>query len=717
MILDCRGYPTLQVDVSCGDVMGRADVPAGRSTGSNEAVELQGRRRRLARLRRAGGHPVGQRRDRRRAGRPRRRRPARPGRLPPRARRHARQEPAGRQRHRRGVAGGGPRSRCRRLSAPASLPERRLVRAARAARQPHQRRPPHAATTWPSRSSSSCPSAPAPSARRCGSSASATWPSGEIVIGRYGKLSGNTGDEGGYATPIVDVREALARAARGRRGGRLPGRDGLRSGLRRHPSLGRRAALLLVSPGATYTTEQLIDLYRELVRDFGIVSIEDPLREDDWEGFAEVTRALEGVQIIGDDLFVTNAAARAPRRRSWAPANALLWKVNQIGTLSEAVDAAEAAMGAGYGVCVSERSGETEDPIIADLDGGAQLRTDQDRLAGARRAHGQVQPPAADRGVARELGRLRRPRLPTAGRRPPGGRRGRLRRGAGGTLVGLTRHRRTIASTEPSRSSPATAAVSCAPTRWRSRRRDCGPPTPPPRSNVRCGWTAIGWSSPGSRSPASTDAQAAGETVIELAGRRLFLVGAGKATIGMAAVPRPAAGAALHRRRRRREARPGHGARSAAAPRRGARGARIRCPTSRAWQAGCACSPSPRQAQPGDLLIGLVTGGSSALAVAPGRRHRRWPTRSRPTGCCSPAAQTSSPSTTSASTSRRSRAACSRGPSSRRAAGLAAERPATRGRALPKQERLRVQTAPRAPRSSTSRSATWSATRSTTSPT
>jgi enolase len=118
--------------------------------------------------------------------------------------------------------------------------------------------------------------------------------------------------------------------------------------------------------GRDHTTEQMTELYRELVRDFGVVSIEDPLREDDWEGFAALTRELAGVQIVGDDLFVTDPE-RVRKGVAMGAANALLWKVNQIGTLSQAFEAADVALHAGYGVCVSERSGETEDPMIADL--------------------------------------------------------------------------------------------------------------------------------------------------------------------------------------------------------------------------------------------------------------------------------------------------------------------------------------------------------------
>jgi enolase len=111
--------------------------------------------------------------------------------------------------------------------------------------------------------------------------------------------------------------------------------------------------------------DDLLALYLELVRDLGVVTIEDPFAEDDFDGFARLT-AQAGIQIVGDDLFVTSTA-RLRHGIEQGAANALLWKVNQIGTLSEALDAAALATRHGYGVCVSERSGETEDPVIADL--------------------------------------------------------------------------------------------------------------------------------------------------------------------------------------------------------------------------------------------------------------------------------------------------------------------------------------------------------------
>ena len=162
----------------------------------------------------------------------------------------------------------------------------------------------------------------------------------------------------------------------------------------------------------------MIDLYLELIRDFDVITIEDPLDEEDFAGFARLT-AESQIQIVGDDLFVTNPE-RLRRGIAEEAANALLWKVNQIGTLSEAIDAADLAHRNAYRVVVSERSGETEDPIIADLAVALGRRADQDRRPGPRRADRQVQPPAPDlRGARRDRGLPRR-----RARRAGGGRRG-----------------------------------------------------------------------------------------------------------------------------------------------------------------------------------------------------------------------------------------------------------------------------------------------------
>ena len=119
--------------------------------------------------------------------------------------------------------------------------------------------------------------------------------------------------------------------------------------------------------GKSLSAQEMITYYRGLVDAYPLVSIEDPLSEDDWEGWASITRELgERVQLVGDDLFVTNPT-RLARGIEAKTANALLVKVNQIGTLTETLDAVSMAHKAGYKSMMSHRSGETEDTTIADL--------------------------------------------------------------------------------------------------------------------------------------------------------------------------------------------------------------------------------------------------------------------------------------------------------------------------------------------------------------
>ena len=197
-----------------------------------------------------------------------------------------------------------------------------------------------------------------------------------MTAARYGKLAVNVGDEGGVVPPIVDVREALNLL-----------RDAVRqSGYESKivyafdcaaTHLYDRRSETYQFEGKQLSRDGVIQFFKDLVSEYPIVSIEDPLQEDDYEGFAEITRALPGVQIVGDDLFVTNKA-RLARGVEMGAANSVLWKVNQIGTLTEAMETATMAFRNGYGVCVSERSGETEDPMIADLVvalNGGQIKT------------------------------------------------------------------------------------------------------------------------------------------------------------------------------------------------------------------------------------------------------------------------------------------------------------------------------------------------------
>ncbi|MEY3277552.1 MAG: Enolase [Actinomycetota bacterium] len=119
--------------------------------------------------------------------------------------------------------------------------------------------------------------------------------------------------------------------------------------------------------GKQRLAEEMVEYYASLVADFPMVSIEDPLNEDDWDGWKHITNVLGGkVQIVGDDLFVTNPE-RLARGIASGTANALLVKVNQIGTLTETLDAVAMAHRAGYSCMMSHRSGETEDTTIADL--------------------------------------------------------------------------------------------------------------------------------------------------------------------------------------------------------------------------------------------------------------------------------------------------------------------------------------------------------------
>ena len=123
----------------------------------------------------------------------------------------------------------------------------------------------------------------------------------------------------------------------------------------------------LPKSGADYCSDELIDMYRKLIDKYPIISIEDPLDEEDWEGWKKLTHELgDKVQLVGDDLFVTNTA-RLSKGIELSCGNSILIKLNQIGTLSETIEAIKLAKKSGYTAVVSHRSGETEDTTIADL--------------------------------------------------------------------------------------------------------------------------------------------------------------------------------------------------------------------------------------------------------------------------------------------------------------------------------------------------------------
>ncbi|WP_460025861.1 phosphopyruvate hydratase [Infirmifilum sp. SLHALR2] len=187
-----------------------------------------------------------------------------------------------------------------------------------------------------------------------------------ILRERYGAHAVNVGDEGGFAPPMRESREALRALVDAiKLAGYEPGRDvalALDAAASEFYDEKRGTYFL---DGREFSREQLIKYYAELVGEFPVISIEDPLHEDDFEGFAIVTRDLK-VQIVGDDLFVTNPS-RLSKGISLGAANALLLKVNQIGTLSESLEAARLAMNNDYSVIISHRSGESEDTTIAHL--------------------------------------------------------------------------------------------------------------------------------------------------------------------------------------------------------------------------------------------------------------------------------------------------------------------------------------------------------------
>lgn len=183
----------------------------------------------------------------------------------------------------------------------------------------------------------------------------------QIIEKKYGKKATNVGDEGGFAPPLKKAEEAL---------------DLIKEAIQKAGY--RNKVDLAMDPAAsefyknnkyhlhkTFTKTELLDYYLKLIKRYKIISIEDPFQEDDFEGFAQL-REKSKIQIIGDDLTVTNQK-RIQKAIEEKSCNCLLLKVNQIGTLTEALEAVKLAYEKGWGVMVSHRSGETEDSFIADL--------------------------------------------------------------------------------------------------------------------------------------------------------------------------------------------------------------------------------------------------------------------------------------------------------------------------------------------------------------
>lgn len=189
-------------------------------------------------------------------------------------------------------------------------------------------------------------------------------------------LSTAVGDEGGFAPDLADSKDVLDLIVQAiRTAGYEPGADVVIAVDAAASELYDSERGVYYFPGESRMKgeeiyrdyKEMIDYYESLIEEYPIVSIEDGLEEDDWEGWKTMTEHLGGrIQLVGDDLFVTNIRRLSCGIRLHA-ANAILVKVNQIGTLSEAIDAVEMAQKAGYRAVISHRSGETEDSFIADL--------------------------------------------------------------------------------------------------------------------------------------------------------------------------------------------------------------------------------------------------------------------------------------------------------------------------------------------------------------
>ena len=207
------------------------------------------------------------------------------------------------------------------------------------------------------------------------------------ILLRENGLSTAVGDEGGFAPDLKDSRDVLRLIVEAvEKAGYEPGKDIFiaidaaaselydeERGVYCFPGESKMKAEEVLRDAA-----EMIDYYEELLEEFPIISIEDGLNEDDWEGWKAMTERLgDRLQLVGDDLFVTNVKRLSCGIRLEA-ANAILVKVNQIGTLSEAMDAVKMAQHAGYRAIISHRSGETEDAFIADLavaTGAGQIKT------------------------------------------------------------------------------------------------------------------------------------------------------------------------------------------------------------------------------------------------------------------------------------------------------------------------------------------------------
>jgi len=194
-----------------------------------------------------------------------------------------------------------------------------------------------------------------------------------VIKKKYGQDACNVGDEGGFAPSVQDNNEALdvlmeaiqksGHAAKVKIGTDVAASEFLTSDGKYDLDFKNPNS----APEMKKTADELIAYYKDWVAKYPFVSIEDPFDQDDWPAYVKMMKEMgDSVQIVGDDLLVTNPK-RVQKALDIGACNALLLKVNQIGSISESIEAANMSMRAGWGVMVSHRSGETEDSFIADL--------------------------------------------------------------------------------------------------------------------------------------------------------------------------------------------------------------------------------------------------------------------------------------------------------------------------------------------------------------
>lgn len=201
-------------------------------------------------------------------------------------------------------------------------------------------------------------------------------------------LSTNVGDEGGFAPNLKSNEEAIQAVMTAiEKAGYKPGVDifiAMDAATTEFYDEASGMYIFKKSSGEKLSSSDMVSFWKDWCAKYPIISIEDGLAEDDWKGWAELTGALgKKIQLVGDDLFVTNVK-RLQRGISEGTANSILVKVNQIGTLSETIDAVQLATAAGYTSVMSHRSGETEDTTIADL--AVALSTGQIKTGSASRS-------------------------------------------------------------------------------------------------------------------------------------------------------------------------------------------------------------------------------------------------------------------------------------------------------------------------------------------